>query len=194
MQIRERFHEDGFVFPLNAMTDSQARDYRTALRAAENTYHDDPDFIYAINDGLNVVMPMVDEITRRREILDRVEEVLGPDLIVFSTSLFDKPPHSDDYVSWHQDLTYWNLSGTEEATVWLALSPATLKSGCMRMLSGSHHRELVAHKDTFHKDNLLTRGQSITENIDEGKAVDIELSPGQFSMHHGYTFRGSHPN
>ena len=164
------------------------------MEAAEHAYGDDPSFVYATNDGLNVVWPLADEITRRPEILDRVEEIIGPDLIVFSASLFAKPPHSAPYVSWHQDLTYWGFDGDEEVTVWLALSPATVSSGCMRMVPGSHRRELVAHEDTFHPDNLLTRGQSIAEQIDEKKTCDIMLEPGQFSMHHGRTFHGSHPN
>ena len=52
----------------------------------------------------------------------------------------------------------------------------------------------MVHRDTFHRDNLLSRGQEIAVEVDEASAVDIELRPGQFSLHHGFTMHGSHPN
>lgn len=64
----------------------------------------------------------------------------------------------------------------------------------MRMVPGTHRGKLVPHADTFAEDNLLTRGQSIAEGVDESDAVDIVLRPGQFSLHHGHTFHGSHAN
>lgn len=194
MSIVETFSRNGFVFPFAGMSQARALKYRSALEAVEALYGDDPNFMYATNDGLNVIWPIADEITRLPAILDRVEALLGSDIVVFSTSMFCKPPRSAKFVSWHQDLTYWRLTGTEAVTVWLALSPATRQSGCMRMLPGSHLRELVPHRDTFNRDNLLTRGQSIVEIPNDNDVVDVELLPGQFSVHHGHTFHGSHPN
>jgi ectoine hydroxylase-related dioxygenase (phytanoyl-CoA dioxygenase family) len=97
-------------------------------------------------------------------------------------------------VSWHQDLTYWGLDEVNEVTAWVALSPATTESGCMRFVPGSHRRRLVPHVDSFAKDNLLTRGQEIAVEVDEASAVDIVLAPGQASLHHGHLFHSSGPN
>ena len=190
----ETYRRDGFVFPLQAMSEAEALRYRRQLEEMETIHADNPDFIYAINGGINMVLPLFDELTCRPEILDRVEAILGPNIICFGASLFSKEPNSDHYISWHQDLTYWGMDGTDEVTAWLALSPATVASGCMRMVPASHRRKLVAHQDTFHQHNLLSRGQEIAIEVDEANTVDIVLQPGQFSLHHGHTFHASHPN
>ena len=192
--LRDRYLRDGFVFPFDAMSAAEAFELRTEFETLERTHGADPNFLSAVNGGSDFILPNLHALTHRAEILDRVEEILGPNLIVFSTSLFIKEPHTAHYVSWHQDLTYWGMDGDEEVTAWVALSSATLNNGCMRMLPGSHERELAPHRDTFDKDNLLTRGQVIAETVDETQAVDVELHPGQFSLHHGRTFHGSHAN
>jgi ectoine hydroxylase-related dioxygenase (phytanoyl-CoA dioxygenase family) len=78
-------------------------------------------------------------------------------------------------------------------TVWLAFSPANKVSGCMKFIAGSH-KEQVKHADTFHQDNLLTRGQEIPVDDNEAEAIYAELKPGQGSMHHVLLFHGSAPN
>ena len=192
--LRIHYDRDGLLFPLEAMSEAQALVCRQEFEAIEARYGDTPNFRYATNGGINFIVPLLDDLTQRAEILDRVEEIIGPDILAFGVSLFNKPARSTQYISWHQDLTYWGLSGTEEVTAWVALSAATRESGCMRMVPGSHRQDLVEHRDTFHADNLLTRGQEIAVEIDEDKTVDIVLRPGQFSLHHGHTFHGSHPN
>ena len=192
--LLKRYQQDGFVFPLDAMSTAEALELRTELEGLEQTHGADPNFVYAINGGSDFVLPSLHALTRRAEILDRVEDILGPNLIVFSTSLFIKEPRTTHFVSWHQDLTYWGMDGDDEVTAWVALSAATVESGCMRMLPGTHEREIAPHRDTFDDNNLLTRGQVIAETIDDSQAVEIELEPGQFSLHHGRTFHGSHAN
>ena len=93
----------------------------------------------------NLVLPFVDEITRDPAITDHVAELLGDDLIVFGCSFFTKEAKSSSYVSWHQDLHYWGLDNDDEVTAWLALSPATKASGCMRFVPGSH-RKVLEHR------------------------------------------------
>ena len=97
-------------------------------------------------------------------------------------------------MSWHQDLTYWGLDDVHEVTAWVALSPATTESGCMRFVPGSHRQSIVPHVDSFADDNLLSRGQEIAVPVDEASAVDAVLRPGQASLHHGHLFHSSGPN
>jgi ectoine hydroxylase-related dioxygenase (phytanoyl-CoA dioxygenase family) len=78
-------------------------------------------------------------------------------------------------------------------TVWVAFSPANKVSGCMKFIAGTHKTQ-VKHEDTFHQDNLLTRGQEIAVSVNEADAVYAELKPGQASMHHVLLFHGSAPN
>jgi ectoine hydroxylase-related dioxygenase (phytanoyl-CoA dioxygenase family) len=121
-------------------------------------------------------------------------QVLGPDLMVWSAGLFIKDANTAKIVSWHQDLTYWGLDDAEETTCWVALSPASTESGCMKFIPGSHKKQLVAHVDTFDENNLLTRGQEIAVEVNEEDGVAAALNTGQASMHHGHLFHASGPN
>jgi ectoine hydroxylase-related dioxygenase (phytanoyl-CoA dioxygenase family) len=141
----------------------------------------------------HLLFPWINDLMRHPRMLDAVEDVLGPDLLVWSTSFFIKEARDPGFVSWHQDATYWGLSSPDVCTAWIALSPANKVSGCMKFIAGTH-RTQVQHTDTFHKDNLLTRGQEIAVEVDEGNAVYAELQPGQASLHHVLLFHGSAPN
>ena len=79
-------------------------------------------------------------------------------------------------------------------TAWVALSPATIESGCMRFVAGSHKQPIVPHFDTHAEQNLLTRGQEIEVEVEEADATDVVLRPGQVSLHHGHLFHASNPN
>ena len=139
-------------------------------------------------------LPSCDALIRHPKLLAVARALLGPDLLVWSGALFIKEANTTSYVSWHQDLTYWALDDVKEVTAWVALSPATVASGCMRFVPGSHTRQIVPHSDTVAEDNLLTRGQEIAVDVAESDAVDITLNTGQASFHHGHLFHSSGPN
>jgi len=90
---------------------------------------------------------------------------------------------SQSYVSWHQDLRYWALDSDDLISVWLALSPATLESGCMHVLPGSHKGDLLPHSDEYKEDNLLTRGQEIVVHVNAAETMAMPLQPGEISLH-----------
>jgi ectoine hydroxylase-related dioxygenase (phytanoyl-CoA dioxygenase family) len=89
--------------------------------------------------------------------------------LVWSTSFFIKEARDPAFVSWHQDATYWGLSAPDVLTAWVAFTDATIENGAMRMVPGSHAEQL-AHRDTFAPNNLLSRGQEITVDVDEARA------------------------
>lgn len=191
--LRENYERDGYAFPIRVMSTEQAANYRSQLEAVEAQCIGDEEKSKAIRTLANLVLPFVDEITKNDSITKPVSELIGEDLLVFGVSLFAKDARSTSYVSWHQDLHYWGLDNDEEVTAWLALSPATVESGCMRFVPGSHHT-ILEHSDTFHEDNLLTRGQEIAVEVDEKHAVDAVLQPGEMSLHHGRLLHASNPN
>jgi len=191
--LATRFARDGYVFPLTAMSAGEAESYRQKLEEAERRFEAEPELRKCLRRYPNLVLPFVDQISRLPAITDAVAEILGPDLLVLDPPFFIKEPHSPHYVSWHQDLHYWGLAGEEEVTAWVALSPATVESGCMRFVPGSH-KQVVDHIDTHAETNLLTRGQEVAVEVDESEAVDVVLQSGQFSLHHGRVFHASHPN
>lgn len=142
----------------------------------------------------HIVIPLMAELARSPAIVDAVETILGPDILVWSVEFFIKEPGVKKIVSWHQDLTYWGMGETDdEVTAWVALSDVTVEAGCMRFLPGSHKGGIVKHNDTFAENNLLSRGQEI-EGVDETKAVHGPLRPGEMSLHHGRCFHASGPN
>lgn len=185
------FGRDGYLFPITAFSETEALDYRCQWEEVERRA--DADLSTALKSGANHLVPFVDALSRDPRITDRVASLLGPDLILWACSLFIKEPGAASFISWHQDVHYWGLDQANEITAWLALSPATPESGCMRYVPGSHQRR-VGHADTFDADNMLTRGQEIAVAVDESEAVDVVLRPGEFSMHHGLTFHASGPN
>ena len=193
-----RYGEDGYLFPLQVMDEVEAAGYRQRVEALERHYAADglprPIGSY-LRANAHYVSPLIAELATLPAILDAVEGILGPDLMIWSSDLFIKEPASPKIVSWHQDLTYWGLGATDlQVTAWLALSPVTRASGCMRFVAGSHRNDIVPHNDTFDENNLLSRGQEIAVEVDENEAVDVVLAPGQISLHHGRMFHASGPN
>ena len=192
-QLSERYSRDGFAFPIRVMETEQAAAYRALLEEAEAIAAQDPDGSSYFREFANLSLGFVGDILRDRAVTDPVAELLGEDLLVMACNFFIKEAQSTAYVSWHQDLHYWGLEGNDEVTAWIALSPATRDSGCMRFVPGSH-LETVAHVDTFAEGNLLTRGQEVAVEVDEADAVAVELEPGEMSLHHGRLFHASDPN
>ena len=193
-----QYHRDGFLFPVRVMNDADALARRCQVEALESAYPDgslpQPLNQYFRING-QVVLPLMAELARTPAVLDAVQSILGPDLLVWSCELFIKEPHTAKIVSWHQDLTYWGLGETDDqVTAWIALSAATVASGCMKFVAGSHANRIVEHRDTFHADNLLSRGQEIAVEVDEADASDVVLMPGEMSLHHGRMFHASGPN
>lgn len=119
------YNRDGYCFPLEAMSPKQAARYRELLeREEERRFESEPE--KSVSYGRpNYVLPFIDEITRLPKTIEPVQAILGPNLLVWESSLLIKEPQAPDYISWHQDLTYWGLSGPSEVTAWVALSPAT---------------------------------------------------------------------
>jgi chlorinating enzyme len=134
------------------------------------------------------------EIAVAPRVLDAVEAVLGPDILLWSSQWFPKLPRDRAFVSWHQDATYWGLSPPNVATAWIALSASDTSNGCLRVVPGTHSGELLPQRETFGADNMLSRGQEIAVTVDETAAVDLVLRPGQLSLHHVGIVHGSGPN
>lgn len=186
-----RYQRDGYLFPFRAVDADTAAGYTRRLAAFETAHGRPLGEAYRLK--LHLLFTWLDELIRHPAILDAVESVLGPDLLCWNTTMFWKRPRSASYVSWHQDATYWGLSHPDVLTAWVALTDSAPDNGNMRFIPGSH-RQPLAHADTFHPDNQLSRGQEIAVEVDEAQAVDITLQPGEFSLHHVLLVHGSRPN
>ena len=187
-----RFHQDGFYAPVPVATRSEALEMRGCLEAYE-AEHGGP-LKGSVRFKSHLLFKWLADFIRSPRILDPVEDIIGPDIMVWSTDWWLKEANSPSYVSWHQDSQYWGLDSEKLVTVWVALSPSNVASGCMRYLPGSHLGPDLPHRETYHEDNLLTRGQEITEGIDESRAVNVELEPGEGSIFAFRIAHASYPN
>lgn len=188
----EAYKRDGYLFPIRAFDADQALAYRRRLEETEAKAGGP--LRAAMRNKPHLFLAWAAEIVRHPAILDAVEDVLGPNLLCWSSSFFIKDAHDPGFVSWHQDSTYWGLSQPDIVTAWVALSVSDVPNGCMRVIPGSHLKDQLPHKDTFAANNLLTRGQEVQVEVDDKQAVDILLAPGEFSLHHVRIVHGSEPN
>jgi ectoine hydroxylase-related dioxygenase (phytanoyl-CoA dioxygenase family) len=188
----QAYRRDGYYFPFRALSVAEAADYRRRLEEHEaragaplqgNWRH-----------KTHLLFTWADELVHHPAILDAVEDVIGPDILCWTTNFFIKEARSPGFVSWHQDSTYWGLEPDDVVTAWVAFTRSDLDSGCMKVIPGTHTESQIPHVDTFHRDNLLSRGQEIAVEVDATKAVDILLEPGEASLHHIKLVHGSEPN
>ena len=187
----ERYRTEGYHFPVDLLSAGETAELRGRLedyeRRTGGPIHG------AMRHKTHLLFTWLNDLVRHPAILDVVEDVLGPNLLCWSSNFFIKEANDPSFVSWHQDATYWGLDKPDVVTVWVALTPANRVNGCMKFKPGSHRLQ-IEHRDTFDKYNLLTRGQEIAVTVDEADAVYVELKPGQGSLHHVLLAHGSAPN
>ena len=186
--IGEAYRRDGFASPVPILSAAEAAEQRAKMEAVE-AEHGALHYVTKAHTILDFAAAAVTHPAA----LDAVEQILGPDIMLFDATYIVKEPGAESFVSWHQDLTYWGLSSDEQVSMWLALSPANAESGCMRMVAGSHTQGQFAHEDSADENNVLFRGQSV-KDVSESDAVLCPLAPGEASFHHGWTLHASMPN
>ena len=188
----QSYGEHGYHFPVRVLSEAEAAQYRAKLEAFEASQGGR--IKGRKKQKLYLLLTWMNDLVRHPRILDAVEGVLGPDILCWQSSFFIKEADNKGFVTWHQDATYWGLSSPDVCTAWLALSPATLESGAMKVSPGTHRLEQLPHKDTFDADNLLTRGQELAVEVDQDTAVNLVLQPGEISLHHVMLAHASEPN
>lgn len=190
-QVRE-YGSSGFLHPIGVLDAREVARYRRGYEQVAAMLGGAPRAVEMSQ--IHRFYAWAWELARHTSVLDAVEAVLGPDILLWSCQVFPKQAHDPGFVTMHQDGTYWGLEGGEVTTAWVALSPSTRKSGCMRLVPASHRASILPHQDTFARDNLLTRGQEVQAEFDEAEVVDLELQPGEMSLHHVRAIHGSHRN
>jgi len=196
-EMKIKYKRDGVVFPLPALNKEEiieaqqgylslCRDNSIVLEGHQRLFG-------------HLLYPWVAKIASHPAILEKVEALIGPDILLWVSEFNAKAPNSPHYFSWHQDLYYWGYQCQKSTdnvpivTVWLSLFNTHLENGCMRVIPCSH-KQMVPHDENINEHNLLTRGQEVSVTVDEHKAVPIELAPGEFSIHHPLIHHASAPN
>jgi non-heme Fe2+,alpha-ketoglutarate-dependent halogenase len=193
----EQYRQDGFLFPVRALTPDQARHYRKRLEAFEASlagFRKEELHHRAFRFKPHLLQTWLDELIHLPGILDVIEHVIGPDILVWSSSFFIKDAHDPGFVSWHQDSTTYGLLGSDLVTAWIALTDSDTGNASMRVLPGSHRLGDLPHRDTFAEHNVLSRGETVELDIDDRQAVSVSLKAGEMSLHHLRVVHGSPAN
>jgi len=186
-----QYHRDGYVCAVPVMSPAEAAALRRRLEAFEATQGGRLEPVQRSRSHL--LFKWLDDLIRDPRVLDPIEQLIGPDILCWSTIFWIKDAGSKSFVSWHQDNTYWGLSSRKVVTAWFAISEASPEAGCMKVMPGTHEGTTLVHEDTYDTDNMLTRGQSIP-GIDETRAVSMPLRAGEMSLHNYCLAHGSGPN
>lgn len=189
----DAYWRDGCIFPIRVMSESDASGLRARLEAFEA--ETGGPLKGDLRHKSHLLFAWLGDLVRQTKIVDAIEDLYGPNLLCWTTNFFIKEPKNPAFVSWHQDSTYWGLDRPDVVTAWVAFTKADESNGAMNFIPGTHKKDQIPHRDTFAKNNLLTRGQEIpVEDVDESQSRTVRLSPGEMSLHHVRLVHGSPPN
>lgn len=189
----ESYGRDGFLCPLPVLPTEDLSRFQAGFAELEAELGELGEEIRRMGQP-HLFFPWAYDLATHPRVLDAVEGLLGPTLLVSGTVILCKPPRDPGYVAWHQDGVYsgWHLSPTTSA--WIALSPSLPENGCLRVIPGSHRDGLQPHGEGRFGGNMLQRGEEVRVEVDESKARDLALRPGEMSLHDSSIIHGSGPN
>lgn len=188
----EGFRKNGYVAPIRAISKERAAAIRQHLEEFEK--RNGGPISGTMRHRAHLLFPWLNELIREERIVDAIEDLYGENLLCWGSDFFIKEPADPGFVSWHQDSTYWGLSSPDVVTAWVAISESNAANGALEVIPGTHLKDQIPHRDTFAKDNLLSRGQEIAVEVDPKLSVMLELEPGEMSLHHVRLVHGSAAN
>ena len=190
-QVRE-YATQGFTCPVPVLAPQEVREARAAIEAFETKSGRTLD--YPEKSKSYLLFDWAEKLVRHPAILDAVEDLIGPDILVYHSTMWIKDPGTPQYIAWHQDGTYFYLDPAEHVTAWVALSDAGVEAGCMHVLPGTHRLDWLDHDDDTNPNNLILRGQAIYGRFTDEDGVPMPLKAGEMSLHHTKLVHCSHPN
>lgn len=186
-----RFDDEGYICPIRVFDAGRMAEYRRGL--AEFEAREGGMLKGGMRNKPHLFLRWLYDLVTDKTMLDAVEDLLGPDLLLYHAQWFIKEPNTPDFVSFHQDSAYWSLDDSQGLSAWVAFEASGPENGCMQVIPGTH-KVAMEHEDRVAKDNMLWRGQTVKQTLDESKAVDFALQPGEMSVHHARIVHGSGPN
>ncbi|MSP00908.1 MAG: hypothetical protein EXR07_07650 [Acetobacteraceae bacterium] len=189
------YRENGFLFPLPALTDQEIADCRAGLDRFEAELGSavaDADVKW--RSQAHAHSPWFNNLVRHPRILDVIEDVIGPNILVWTSTFFIKEAHSATYAAWHQDGGYFGLTPQTSVCAWVALTDASREAGCMEQLSFHGKPKLYQHSPMGLPNSINRAGQTIVEDFDQSNPTAMALPAGSFSLHHELAVHRSAPN
>jgi len=191
----DSFHYNGFLFPIPALTPVEVATCLTGLRRLEAGLGSpvaEADIKWRSHAYTH--SPWFNDLIRHCRILDAIEDVIGPDIVVWTSTFFIKEPHSPTFAAWHQDGTYFGLEPKEQVCAWVALTDASEEAGCMESLSSRGVPRQMRHAPLGLANSINRAGQTIMEPLDDARPVAMALRAGECSLHHELAVHRSAPN
>ena len=194
-QQADFFRQNGFLFPLPGLTPEEVAECRSGLDRLET------ELGCAVADAdvkwrsqAHAHSPWLDKLIRHPRILDAIEDVIGPDILVWTSTFFIKEAGSQTYAAWHQDGGYFGLEPKVSVCAWVALTDASREAGCMEQLSVHGKPRLYQHSPMGLPNSINRAGQTIVEDFDPANPAAMALEAGSFSLHHELAIHRSAPN
>ena len=186
-----QYQELGYYAPVPVMTRTEAAALRRKLEAFEGS---GGSMQGPVRHKPHLLFTWLNDLIRHPRILDAVEDVIGPDILVWTSTFFIKEPQSPTFAAWHQDGTYFGLEPHEQVCAWVALTDASAEAGCMEQLSSRGAPRQYRHAPLGLAHSINRAGQTIMEPLDEAAPVAMALRAGEFSLHHELAVHRSAPN
>ena len=191
----DSYRENGFLFPIPALSADEIATCLAGLGRLE------AELGCAVADAdvkwrsqAHVHSPWFADLIRHPKILDAVEDVIGPNILVWTSTFFIKEPSSKTFAAWHQDGAYFGLTPNEQVCAWVALTDASKEAGCMEQLSFHGAPKLYHHAPLGLPNSINRAGQTIMETFNRNNPTAMELPAGSFSLHHEFAVHRSAPN
>jgi hypothetical protein len=191
----DAYRRDGYSYPHQALADAELAECRDGLARYEAwlgkpVNHGD----WRWRSQAYAFLPWLDRLTRHPRILDTVEDLIGPDILVFTTTFFIKDAYSPTFAAWHQDATYFGVMPYEHVTAWVALSDATEEAGCMEVVPSRGAARQLHHAALGLQNSINGGGQQIVDDLNQTDTVMMTVPAGNFSLHHTLCTHRSAPN
>jgi len=187
----DQYERDGFCGGIDVLDAAEVAHHRAGLETWEHRMGHALDFPEKSKSYL--LFDWADAIVHHPRVLDAVEDVIGPDILVFHSTMWIKEANTAAFVLWHQDGAHFHLDPAQHVTAWVALSEASVEAGCMHMIPGSHHGPWLQHEDKPSAHNMIRRGQGLP-GYEGRQGTAVPLHAGQLSLHHTKTIHSSGPN
>lgn len=183
-----QFHDQGYlgqyaICPPDEM-ESICRRVQDEVLSTKSTLHADP------VQSRHLDRKVVWDLCSHPAIVQRMQALYGPDLVLWRSNFFDKGPGGKE-VPWHQDLNYWPIEPAVNVSAWLALTEAVVENSCVQVIPGSH-KNVVPHIKA--RPDQAFGEQADPAHFDASKAVPMELKPGEFFLFTEKLLHYSAPN
>jgi len=188
----ERYQEHGYDGPIRVFSEAEAASLRAKFFEELGQSEASPGPTKVRLSAWHQRLRWVYDMVTHDKILDMIEEVIGPNIVMWAVHFWYKEPKNGKYLPWHQDEAYWPMEPKKNVTCWIALGPTFEANGCLRVIPGTH-REEWEHAAMNDAASAFGKGMK-SDDVDESRAVSLEMNPGEVVIFNEKTVHGSNPN